>query len=233
MRYLYFLVILTVTLRIQAQSNRLDYYAHVKTVYANGRIVTLSSDKGQFINRTTTDGGARCYDATYNGRDHLNGTLFYVGKNGANEVYKGKSYWGNKSSYQFDDSRGLLNVKDANGNVYVFKRARVPAGKTRSSYLVSGASADGWNAREEWNKLNQGNDNYNQPSGSETSDRQKRTKHSSSSSRTCGYCHGSKRIRAHVGTGSYGVSNKKQKCSTCGVWYDVSTDHWHACPYCK
>lgn len=223
-----------IALAAQAQSNRLDYYQHTKTVWANGNVETQSGNNGQFIRRTTMNGGPRCYDATKSGLDHLNGGLSYIGKNNGNEVYKGSSYWGNGTTYQFDDQRGYLNVTDAKGNVYVFKLTSAPAGRTRSSYLKNGASADGWDGIGEWNKIHHPVTNYGETDSKSTSGNQKRTTNTTSTStRTCGYCNGSKWVRAYVGVGSFGISNKKKKCNTCGEWYSTSSDHWHACPHCK
>ncbi len=223
-------------LSMYAQSDRLDYYQHIKTVRANGAVETKNGNAGQFINRTTAYANARCFDATSTGLDHLNGTLYFTGYNGSREVYKGTSYWGAGTQYQFDDKNGYLNVKDAKGNVYVFRRATPPAGRTRSSYLKKGANLDGYDAVTEWNNLqnNSGNNNYDTgTTGNSTGGKAKAGKSNSHSSSTCSYCHGSKRVKAHVGTGGYGVSAKKIKCGTCGVLYDPSCDHWHACPYCK
>lgn len=51
--------------------------------------------------------------------------------------------------------------------------------------------------------------------------------------RDCGYCHGNGRVRAHVGVGSFGVSNRKAFCRQCNIYYDPTSDHWHTCPACK
>ena len=232
MRNLIFICIsLWIALTAQAQSERLDYYQHVKTVWSNGNVETQSGEKGQFVVRTKKYAGPRCYDATRSGADHLNGTLSYIGTNNGNEVYKGSSYWGNGSTYQFDDARGYLNVKDANGNIYVFRRSSAPSGRTRSSYLKKGANVDGWNGIDEWNNIHDPvkYDDTNSNSGEEkrtiTKDKNK--------TRVCSHCKGAKRVRAHVGVGGFGVNNTKKKCNTCGEWYYTSSDHWHACPYCK
>lgn len=218
---------------LYAQSERLDYYQHTKTVRANGSVENQSGNNGQFVKRTKLNGSPRCFDATSRGLDHLNGLLFYIGQNNSREVYEGKSYWGENSTYQFDDVNGYLNVKDAKGNVYVFRRTSAPSGRTRSSYIISGGAEDGFDHVAEWNKLQNGNSySGSGSSGSSSSGSAGRSK-SNSSSRSCSYCNGAKRIRAHVGTGGYGTSNKKNKCSTCGEWYYVTTDHWHACPHCK
>ena len=229
------LIILLFSTGVYAQSERLDYYQHTKTVRADGKVETQTGNKGQFVKRTKINGNPRCFDATSSGLDHLNGLLFYIGNNNSREVYKGSSYWGDETTYQFDDVKGYLNVKDRKGNVYVFRRASFPPGRTRSSYIKAGAAPDGYDHAAEWNRLQNGNPNYgSESSGSSGSSAgSSGTKPSSSSSRTCSYCPGSKRVRAHVGSSGYGVSNKKNKCSTCGEWYYVTNDHWHACPYCK
>lgn len=216
-----------------AQTDRLDYYQHIKTVYSNGNVQTQSGQNGQFVRRTHLNGNKRCYDATSSGLNHLNGTLCFSGYQGGNEVYEGPSYWGH-ATYQFDDNRGYLNVKDSRGTVYVFRRSAAPAGKRHSSYLVKGASVDGWDDVAEWNKIHDASRNYDSNGNSSSkSKKSKTTTKRSSSSGGCGYCHGSKRVKAHTGTGSYGVRNKKVKCPTCGEVYDPANDHWHACPHCK
>ncbi|MCM1518602.1 MAG: hypothetical protein NC117_08175 [Pseudoflavonifractor sp.] len=202
------------------------YYAHTKTVYADGRVVEQNGQSGQFVCRTSSDGPKRCFDSTSTGRNHLNGTLYYVGKyNGADE-YHGKSYYGENSIYQFNDSRGLLNIKDARGNVYVYKRREAPAGRKNSSLLAAGASRDGWDARD-------GYVDPIQPVTPTPNPKPKPNNPGTTRSRECGYCHGGGRVKAHVGTSSYGTSNRRKKCGTCGQWYDTATDHWHDCPQCK
>ncbi len=234
MRLIISLVAICATIASYAQSERLDYYQHVKTVYSNGRTENLSGSNVQFVKRTRQNGKARCYDATSSGLDHLNGTLFFSGKRGSNEVYQGRSYWGDDATYQFDDNRGYLNVKDKNGNIYVFRCASAPSGRTRSSYINPKGSVDGWDAVAEWNKIHTPVSTYESASGSSSGSNSRATKSSTSrSSGTCSYCHGAKRVRAHVGVGGYGVNNTKKKCQTCGEWYYISNDHWHACPYCK
>lgn len=207
---------------------QLYYYQHTKTVYAGGRTVVHDGRSGQFVCRTAADGPSRCFDCTSNGRDHLNGTLFYVGKNGSADVYKGKSYYGENSVYQFDDSRGLLNMKDARGNVYVYRRATAPAGRTTSSLIARWATREGWDPR----------DNYVDPISHDT-DPAKPVRNNGGKktparrSGSCPTCHGAGRVRTHVGTGGYGQNNRKQHCSVCGKDYFVTTDHWHDCPTCR
>lgn len=227
------LIVILLSSTLFAQSERLDYYQHTKTVKPNGKIETQKGNKGQFVKRTKINGNPRCYDATSSGLDHLNGLLFYIGKNNSREVYKGSSYWGDETTYQFDDVKGYLNVKDRKGNVYVFRRTSSPSGRKRSSYIKPGAAPDGYDHVGEWNKLQGGNQNYESGSSGNNSGNSRVKPGSSSSSRSCSYCKGSKRVRAHVGVSGYGVSNKKNKCSICGEWYYTSNDHWHACPYCK
>lgn len=235
MRTILITFITLIAFAMQGQSNRLDYYQHTKTVYANGNVINQDGQKGQFIRRINANGNKMCYDATSSGLDHLNGALFFAGKNNNREVYKGNCFWGNNCTYQFDDVNGYLNIKDSSGNVYVFRRAQAPSGRKHSSYLKSNASVDGYDAAAEWNRIHYGEGGTgNQTEINRSNNNQKHKQASSShSSRECGYCHGSKRVLAHKGTGSYGVSVKKKKCPTCNEWYDPANDHWHACPYCK
>lgn len=205
------------------------YYALTKIVYANGRTEVQSGNQGQFVHREKNLGQYHCFDSTSTGRNHLNGNLYFIGNKGDMEVFKGKSYWGDESQYKFCDARGLLNVVDASGTTYVFKRTTPPSGRTRSSFLASGASQDGWDVRDNWVDPSGGQDNT--PSchpGSESRTRRP----SSTSSRTCSVCHGNGRVRANVGTGGFGVNNSKRRCGTCGQEYYVTSDHWHTCPSC-
>lgn len=209
------------------------YYQHTKTVYSNGNSVVQNGQSGQFVCRTNAYGQARCYDCTKNGRDHLNGTLFYIGKRGNTEVYKGKSYFGEGTTYQFDDSRGILNIKDANGNVYVYKKATAPSGRTESSLVASWGTREGYDPWDYYvDPIDHSYDSS--PSNSSASSNKKRgsSKSIKKHSTACPTCHGQGRIRAHVGTGTYGVSSKKKHCNVCGKDYYVSEDHWHVCPTC-
>lgn len=226
MKFLAYLICLLTAIAAQAQTY---YYAHTKTVYADGRVEVQNGNSGQFVCRTDAYGVKKCYDSTSNGRDHLNGSLFYVGTNNGNEVYKGKSYFGPNTSYQFNDTKGLLNIKDANGNIYVYHRQQAPAGRTRSSLLIPGASLDGYDIAEHV-------DPYVPDTPTETTpsrdDKRKKVEHQRSD-RECGYCKGSGRVRASIGVSGYGVSNRKKLCPTCKEYYYVTEDHWHACPQCK
>lgn len=229
MKKLIALIVCLTALVCQAQ---VEYYAHTKTVYSNGQVVSHDGQSGQFVCRTASDGPKRCYDCTSSGRDHLNGTLFYVGLSNGTEVYKGKAYWGENCIYQFNNSKGLLNVKDANGNVYVYYRSQAPAGRTRSSLLASGASADGWSAREYQATLPDYNNNGDN-SGSSSKRGVRSGSKKSTASGSCTRCNGVGRIRAHIGTGGYGVNNAKRHCNVCGKDYYVASDHWHDCPACN
>lgn len=218
------LIFFLLLVAVKSSNAQTYYYAHTKTVYSGGRTVSQNGNSGQFVTRTSANGSKRCFDSTSNGRDHLNGTLFYVGnKNGA-EVYKGPSYFGENSTYMFNDAKGLLNIKDAKGNVYVYYRKTAPAGRRASSLISSKGSVEGWSPY----------DNYVDPIQpkieKETIDG--KDKHNINSYRKCSACNGNGRVRVHVGTGGYGVNNTKRKCATCGKEYFTTTDHWHNCQQC-
>lgn len=222
MRILISILFCLMTIVAQSQTY---YYAHTKTVYADGRTVVESGNSGQFVTRQTVDRLKKCFDSTSSGLDHLNGSLFFSGMNNGNEVYKGKCYYGPNCSYQFNDSKGLLNIKDAKGNIYVYKRQQPPVGRTRSSLLISGASENGYDWTDPYvpeDDVKNDNDR----------DKKVRNDNSTDSSRRCGYCHGNGRVRAHVGVSGFGVSNKKNHCSVCGKDYYASENHWHTCPQC-
>lgn len=209
------------------------YYALTKIVYSNGRTEVQSGNQGQFVNREKGLGQYHCYDCTSNGKNHLNGNLYFVANKGDMEVFKGKSYWGSDSQYKFCDARGLLNVVDRNGTTYVFKRATPPSGRTRSSFLVSGAAQDGWDARDHWVDPSGGQYNTTPSKSGKSSTTRRSSSSSATSSRTCSACHGAGRVRTNVGTGGYGVNNSKRHCNTCGKDYYVTSDHWHKCPSCN
>lgn len=48
----------------------------------------------------------------------------------------------------------------------------------------------------------------------------------------CHRCNGKRRIQTQFAVGSYGVSNKKIKCSICGKWIYAGVSHWDDCPVC-
>lgn len=229
MKYLFSLLLCLTALIAQAQ---IEYYAHTKTVYADGRTVNHNGQSGQFICRTSADGPRRCYDCTSNGRNHLNGTLFYTGDNEGNEVYKGKSYFGENSSYQFNNAKGLLNIRDSRGNIYVYRRSQAPAGRFRSSLISSKGEPDGWDPYEHHNPpaIDTGN-NSNSGSNSGSSNRRSGNNRTTSS-RDCPACGGKGRVCAHVGSSGFGVNNTKRHCNTCGADYYVTENHWHDCPSC-
>lgn len=209
------------------------YYALTKVVYPNGKTVSHNGQKGQFVRRTSEYGAKMCFDCTSNGRNHLNGNLYFVTIKNDNEIYKGKSYFGENSTYQFNDSKGLMNAVDAKGYIYVFKRTNAPKGRTRSSFLIAGAAQDGWDPLDFYGGVPPSYDDNTGNSNSTSGGNSNNNQTGISGSRTCGYCKGGKRVRAHVGVSTFGVNNSKKKCHTCGEWYDPSCDHWHDCPSCK
>lgn len=238
MRISYVMRIITIVLAFAlslAANAQTYYYQHTKTVYSNGQVKVESGNKGQFVCRTAVDGPKRCFDSTINGRNHLNGTLFYVGKSGNSDVYKGSSYFGENTVYQFNDSKGLLNIKDSRGNVYVYKRATPPAGKTVSSLISSKGSREGWDARDDYvDPINTATGDNNDASDSKKGGKEKTSPVTpTKDTGKCPTCKGKGRIRVHIGTGGYGVNNRKIHCNECGKDYFASEDHWHKCPACK
>lgn len=108
------------------------YYRHIKTVAPSGAVTQVSGNKGQFITRN----GRACYESRPDGTAlEYNGHLLFEAENGGVKTYRGNSYFG-QSSFSFDDSRGYLNIRTADGTVHVFRRENAPAGRTSGSYIT-------------------------------------------------------------------------------------------------
>ena len=116
-----------------AQSLRTEYYQWTKIVYKNGTIKTMDGKSGQFVTRHKQV----CYDSDREGFTVSNGSLTLKAKQGNTYMYVGPSYYGTSTSYTFFDGKGILNIKDNEGNVYVYKKATAPSGRKTSSLIAS------------------------------------------------------------------------------------------------
>ncbi|MCM1441903.1 MAG: hypothetical protein NC131_22230 [Roseburia sp.] len=123
-----------------AQAQRqTEYFRLIKKIGIDGAATPYAEQAGQFITRI--DG--LCFDSDINGRNAGNGILNMYDRRGSQSVYAGSSFWGPDSRYRFDDSRGMLNVKTAEGEVYVFRRETPPAGCNWPSFLSDPGFLDG------------------------------------------------------------------------------------------
>ena len=110
---------------------RVEYYVHTKTYYKNGTVTTEPGTSGQFITRN----GQVCYDSNRDGFSVDNGSLQLKIQQGSTSKYVGSCYYKGECSYTFYDDRGVLNIEDILGNVYVYKR-QTPAAHITTSSLI-------------------------------------------------------------------------------------------------
>lgn len=117
---------------LSAQDLLTEYYVWTKTYYTNGSTKSLDGTLGQFVTRTQKV----CYDSYNTGETIGNGVLKLINRQGNASKYLGSCYYGAESTYTFYDNKGILNIQDVQGNVYVYKKATPPQGKTKSSLIV-------------------------------------------------------------------------------------------------
>ncbi len=110
---------------------KVEYYRWTKTYHKNGNVENISGNKGQFVARNAKV----CYDCDKEGCTVYNGTLTLVNREGSNSKYEGESYFGKVCTYTFYDAKGVLNIKDMQGNVHVFRCESAPAGKSTCSLI--------------------------------------------------------------------------------------------------
>lgn len=116
-----------------AQTLRIEYYKWTKTFHKSGKVETKDGKSGQFITRTRKV----CYDSDREGCTVNNGSLTLVNQQGNTSKYTGPSYYGAPTSYTFYDDKGILNIQDRDGNVYVYKKVTAPSGRKTSSLIAS------------------------------------------------------------------------------------------------
>ena len=108
-------------------------------VYKHGKIQAQNGNSGQFVTRTKNV----CYDSDKHGYTVGNGSLHLVSQSGNTSKYAGPCYYGEECSYTFFDDKGILNISDFAGNVYVYKRSSSPNGRTTCSLIASKRSSVG------------------------------------------------------------------------------------------
>lgn len=124
------LLVLCQTSVVSAQK-RVEYYIHTKTYHKNGSVTVEPGTSGQFITRN----GQVCYDSNRDGFSVGNGSLQLTLQNGSTYKYVGSCYYKGECAYTFYDDRGVLNIEDVLGNIYVYKR-RTPPSNVHTSSLI-------------------------------------------------------------------------------------------------
>lgn len=78
-----------------------------------------------------------CFESDSKGDGVGHGYLTYKksGSNSEFSTYQGSSYWGSSTTFKFNADKSVLNVVLDNGDIYVYKRATPPAGKTTCSLI--------------------------------------------------------------------------------------------------
>lgn len=110
------------------------YYQQIKIVKNN---VEKSGDNtGQFITFTPN----ACYDSDKKGYSVNNGVLKYTSRKGNIYSYSGSSYWG-EAHYFVSLKRDRINIRVADGTVYVYERRTPPNGVNNSSKIRSKKNA--------------------------------------------------------------------------------------------
>ena len=211
-----FYILFFCTIFIIAQQ-RTDYYRLSKKVDANGQIKTYNNGEGQFVTRNK----GYCFDSSIDGMNAGNGTLTLTERKDSRSAYHGKSYFGNPSDYIFDDSRGLLNVKNTKGEIYVFYIDTPPKGKRVPTYVSDWGFLDGTYQNMFDNTIQQG---MNSSSSSSSTSSKTSTK-SKASPKLCTSCHGTKRCSLCNGKGRYQPNPARSTivdCSKCHKTGDCS-----------
>lgn len=192
---------------------RNDYYRLIKIRHSDGRMEQVSGNSGQFVCRDDKS----CFDSNiYNGWAG-NGTLVLVNREGSISKYIGASYYGEDTSYTFDDSDGMLNIRDAKGNVYVYRKETPPAGRVTSSLLKQ----PNWGNNRPVTAADLPESNYdsgNSSPSSSSSGKKSSSRTKSSNDRMCTKCYGRGYCALCSGNGRYQpiVSRaEKVKCPSC------------------
>ena len=192
-------------------AQRNDYYRLIKIRHSNGRMEQVSGNSGQFVCRDDKS----CYDSNiYNGNVG-NGIMMLVNREGSISKYIGPSYYGEDTSYTFDDSDGILNIRDAKGNVYVYRRETPPSGRETSSLLKKPS----WGNSRPVTAADLPPSNYDSGSSSSSSSSKRsssRTK--TNNDRMCTKCYGRGYCAMCSGHGRYqpiASRAEKVKCPSC------------------
>lgn len=208
-------LLLIVPIVADAQFLRTEYYKWAKTYYADGTIKEMSEESGQYVTRTRQV----CYDSDNVGCSVNNGTLKLTDNQGSASKYVGSSFYGTPTSYTFYDDKGLLNIQDKDGNVYVYKKATAPSGRKTSSLIAS--------KRNSGSGVNSGGGVYVPPVNTGTSSGGSST--STKTRKTCAVCNGTGRT---VKGSMAGIGKFKKYCGECGR--EVDSSHYHGmCTGCN
>ena len=209
-------LLMAVSQATSAQTLRIEYYQWTKTYYKGGKVKTEDGKSGQFITRTKKV----CYDSDQEGCTVNNGSLTLVNQQGNTSKYTGPSYYGTPTSYTFYDDKGILNIQDRDGNVYVYKRTTAPSGRKTSSLIASKRSSGSGGGSS-------GSAVYIPPvsTGSSSSSGSSHTK----TRKTCAVCNGTGRV---VKGSMASIGKYKKYCSECGR--EVDSSHYHGmCTGCN
>lgn len=196
---------------IEAQRLRIEYYQWTKTYDENGNSKTMDGKSGQFVTRTQKV----CYDSDKDGCTVKNGSLKLTDQQGNISKYVGPSYYGSPTTYTFYDDKGILNIQDKDGKVYVYKKTTAPQGCKTSSLIAS---------KRNNNSANSGGNNssaaYVPPvdvGGSSSNSGSSSTKGKTFHPHACRQCCGRGKCHVCNGDGLYQLSLKsgKTKCFSC------------------
>lgn len=206
-KHIFIIVILFATFQsIAAQQLNVEYYQLTKTYYSDGSSKVENGKTGQFITRTKQI----CYDSDKDGYSVRNGTLRLINKVDTDSKYLGSCYYGDECTYTFYDAKGILNIADSKGRVYVYKKTNAPQGKNTSSLIVRHNESGGG--------MYTGNESVSSsssPSRSSSGTNSGRT----SRPKRCSKCSGRGICTVCLGKGTYQPNPAKSnivRCSTCG-----------------
>lgn len=215
-------------------AQRVDYYRVTKVVKADGTIESYGSDNvGQFVKR---ENGV-CYDCGSSGANAGNGILNLYETKGSRTAYNGHSFWGDNCTYVFDDSKGILNIKNQYGETLVLRREQAPAGRSYPSFLLDPGFLDGTYARM-WNEMSAQRDAALNNNTTTTVTKTVNGKTISSRANICPSCLGNKRCSLCNGKGYYQPSpsnahkadcdkcHRTGTCSLCGGKGTYGSTHW-------
>lgn len=188
-----------------------------------GNTVNTNVKGGQFI--TFLDNC--CYESDKNGNGVGHGQLIRdFKKSDVNKVYSGASYWG-QADFVFNTGLTRLNVRDKNGNIYVYVKGTAPQSQKTCSLIRKGSGSTTTSTTQTYiptvpiyggsvpvYPVTQGGVSTSSSHGSTTS-----SSSTTSSGKTCYLCHGIKKCWTCNGNRTYLVYGKYKDCPNC-------TDGW-------
>jgi len=183
--------------------------------------------------------GDQCYESS------LNGAKIHEGKLNKNSyqsssnkiVYNGKCFCGSGAKFEFSPDKTTLTVISNAGSIFKFIKISPPSGVRTSAYLVEESSdsyhKDGFiSGSIPESAYNSSSNYFNNSSGSYSNSNSSPTLPSRRFK--CAYCDGGTIERNDNAPATYGQSRPRQKCPTCGKWYDpnVVTHYHQTCRHC-